>query len=276
VLRRQGGPGRDEVFSDVLARFATGQGAITTGGNFQSVREADVRLAKGEEAGWLLEVRGEGDWIRYRNNDYLTSGGNLPVDVEARMPASVVESVARAFVEDSLSPFVALKEGEVLNPWTAAYLESVGTDESGSVHRSVIASRITFIRVLRGLPVLGPGSKITVVVANDAQPVGFDVDWSEFKATGKRTPMVELSVIRGRLRDLVSAEGEELYFECGYFDPGADAEERSVFLQPACVSARRAPQSSDLGNVVLVDFVPAGSMVLVDPGWPTTDLLPGG
>jgi hypothetical protein len=269
VLERQPGPGRDHVFSALAARFATEGAPVTTASPERSSSDSDARIAVGPGGSWFLEVRGEGDWVRYRNSDYLTSFEN-PV-LEEPLSVSEVERCATAFLESSVPELVPMTQSEELRAWTTSYLRDVGTDASGELREVMLAAKIVLSRVINGVPVLGSGSKVAVIVANNCEVVGFDVDWSTFGASGRIITTVPLAQVRTRLSAIRGgAAGPEASLECGYYDPGADGSPRSVLLQTACISATVPMVSADgLQMPTLIRIAPAGRDVEFDPGWPT-------
>jgi hypothetical protein len=107
--------------------------------------------------------------------------------------------------------------------------------------RSVYASRVTFVRAVDGVSVVGPGSRVMVMLANDGTLVGFDIDWPELKRTGKKVATADIATIRQREEELKGASAaqtgvEQVRFERGYYDPGASAAVPGLLLEPACVS----------------------------------------
>lgn len=238
ILERAAAPGRAAVMAQLLSRFApTGTNAIAA--NSPIIRtDADFAMATGD--GWFLEVRGEGDWIRYRNHGYITGPKNKTISTEAKPAVSTLESLARNVVKNELAPFVQLAAGEELQAWTASYLASMSTDATGIVNREVAASRIIFTRVIDGVPVLGSGSKVSVILANDGTLVGFDVDWPALKRSVTRAATVDIGTIRKRADQALgigagAKRPEERVFECGYYDPGVQGATAGASVGPACV-----------------------------------------
>lgn len=259
LLLRVPGPGRELVLEQLLARFPSRE-SRSRGGQ-QQVRlryEADRAMARGD--GWFLEVRANGEWIRYRNSGYITGPRNFPVSMDVRPPAAVLETMARRWIEDDLSPFVKLQPGEELKGWSASYLVGVEATLGGQVRHSVYASQITLIRVIDGVPVVGPGSKVSVLVANDATLVGFDVDWPELWPSGQSTLTADIDTIRAWAEQRLEAEAgaqrvQERVFECGYYDPGAWLVDPMAPVAPACISVVDPAPGA---GILLKDVIPIG------------------
>jgi hypothetical protein len=112
---------------------------------------------------------------------------------------------------------------------------------------SVVAARVVFSREIRGVPVVGAGSKVTVTFLNDGAVESFRYDWPIYEQTSRTQQIVSSSEIVRRIQR-VAAVGTDGYvgdkvtqnprggkidhpvalnrqsqlqdLKCGYYDPG--------------------------------------------------------
>jgi hypothetical protein len=233
-LERVAGPGRDAVMARVLERFAPALDSVAV----TPVRvEASFSIATGN--GWFVEVRGNGEWIRFRNHGYITQPSYVQLPIEKRPAATAIEAQARGIIASQLAEFVQLVEDEELQGWTVSYLLSMSADSSGAVERAVAATKVVFTRVIAGVPVLGPGGKVAVTLANDSTIVGIDIDWPQLTPTGQQVATPTIAIIRARGDEMLGIDQgitrpTERGFECGYYDPGIHGG-AGARVGPACV-----------------------------------------
>lgn len=239
LLERLPGPGREVVLAQLLDLFPR-PGSVAEGepGVEKVLADADSLRAQG--SGWYLEVRGGGEWMRYWNWGYLHGSGNPLMPVESRLSPTVLEEMAQECLKHELGPFVRLGPGEELRAWTASYLVRGFKGQSGPEELFVEASRITLVRVVRGVPVVGSGSRVSMIFANDGTLVGFDLDWPELRASGRKVMTDKIATVRSRaeseLREQVGVAGpEERRPLCGYYDPGGELAKAPALLGPACI-----------------------------------------
>jgi len=147
----------------------------------------------------------------------------------------------------------------------------------------VHASTVVFGRTVDGLPVVGPGSKVAVIFANDGQPVGFDYDWAPYAETGETQRILPVDEIRRRGAeyspfDADDQEVQDLHFECGYVDFGARKRDPGSLLQGGCMrhgvkkwivdpKAHAKDQGSGHTMMATLDFFPAGEKMQTDATW---------
>ena len=270
LYERQSGRGRDARVQAVLTRFESPVGAVKTAA-IDSVQTGDDHvLVNGD--GWLLDVRGEGDWIRYWNLKYTEGPDNTPLPLSEKPSLARLESIGRKFIASALGDVVHLASNEGLQPWYTSHQISVEEDIGGKRVQRIYASKIVFTRTIDDVPVLGPGSKVVVHIAADGTPTGFDVDWSRFTALSTTQKALPLNEIRERAERLATekapaASRAEERFECGYYDTGARRANRAAPLQVACLSSYRVAEASGDGAHGLVDAVPASAAVQLDAQW---------
>ncbi len=270
--QRQLGVGRDARVAQLLDRFRGAPGAVRTD-DYDEVLTDDTHVMVTAE-GWVLDVRGEGDWVRYWNLSYAEGPENTPVSVEQRPTLVALDAIARPFIATALVGIVELGGQEQLEPWYSSHLISTVETIGGEREQLVYASKIVYTRTIDGVPVLGPGSKVVVHVAADGTPTGFDVDWSRFVGLSDQQSATPLVAIRDRATVLAAARGDsgpvvEDRFECGYYDTGARQANRAAPLQIACLSTYR---SASTGRG-FVDAIPAATTVRSDALWPEVAVL---
>jgi hypothetical protein len=268
LYERKAGVGRDARVQDLLSRFESPVDAVATGA-FDSIQTGDNHvLVSGD--GWLLDVRGDGDWVRYWNTEYATSPANTPVPLSARPSLSGLESIGREFIGAALGDLVDLAANEKLEPWYTAHQIEVTEELGGARQELVYASKIVFTRTIDGVPVLGPGSKVVVHVAADGTVTGFDVDWSRFEGLADTQTALALPDIRSRTETVAAEKASaasrvEDRFECGYYDTGARLANTAAPLQVACLSSYRVTYEG--GAAAFVDAIPASKAVQTDAKW---------
>ena len=75
---------------------------------------------------------------------------------------------------------------------------------------SVVAARVVFSREIRGVPVVGAGSKVTVTFLNDGAVESFRYDWPIYEQTSRTQQIVSSSEIVRRIQR-VAAVGTDGY-----------------------------------------------------------------
>ena len=145
-------------------------------------------------------------------------------------------------------------------------------------HAEITANIAVFGREVRGVPVIGPGSKVAVWFANNRQPVGVDVDWPVYKVSRTRQGVLSRDRLFERVRATTlpptgSDNAAVSRFECGYIDLGAT--KRGAGIQSGC-AILYSSRKSDENQFARVEFVPAGDQVLTDAKWPLARLIAEG
>lgn len=278
LLARSVGPGSASRTQDVLSMFESSKGAVLTRDIRRYEAAGDYVRAEGEN--WFVQVRGNGDWIRYRRTDYLHSEKNPHRSVRDAPAEDRLVAVARSFVEGELAAYVPLCEHEeVVHFRTVREFFSSEHRITRERVESVVSTAIVFTRKINGVDVVGSGSKVMVMLANDETVVGFDVDWSQFEDVGVMERTLDLPEIESRsyAASLVAKDGgrnQLLRFECGYYDVGSPRADPSAFLQPACISHVLMKSSYASGSSVMnsedgfIEVTPAGELPERDSAWP--------
>jgi hypothetical protein len=235
-IERLPGRGRDIVMAEVSARFAPG-GNLTVRTNAVSTEGSSIMTGEG----WIIEVRGTGESVRFLNAGYIDSPANRPCSRGEGLTEDALEAAALTVIKKELASLVKLGPGETLQGWQVSRLIDSVTDDSGVLTEKVVASRILFTRAIDGVPVLGPGNKVSVTFANDGALVGFDLDWPKLARKKGNLRITPFSFTRNEADQRQGlAWGQqgatEEVFECGYYDPGVAGLSEGNSLQPACVS----------------------------------------
>ena len=202
------------------------------------------------------------------------------------MKPEELESLGRRFIESELKDVVVVGSGEALMPLFTEYQIAGGgpaRDGAPPIEEKVMAATVIFGRTVDGVSVVGPGSKVAVMFANDSQPVGFDYDWPAYQKTGRGQRVLPLPDIRKRANDVgvtkAGALGVQVErVECGYFDGGSRRRDAAAPVQAACVfqyvqrtivdvdENRKDPASGHL-TAAFIEAIPAGDVVERDRGW---------
>jgi hypothetical protein len=269
ILRRLPAPGSDAAAAralDVLnnTRFATGAAPVRT-----TLGEA-VML---EAADWLLEVRDNGGRVRCMGRGFT----RRPVPPESQASYQDVITRGRRMLENELSPLVPLGPGEELVPVGVTYPGQIMMPRNGPQRLETVENHAHFGRLVNGIPVVGNGSKAVVMLDNDGNLLGFDVDWSVYEVTNQSQGTVSLTDINARLSSLgntslLPPDRRLEYVECGYYDAGSSL--GNTWIQPACwfdFLLLRQGRSYARWKVV----VPAGSTFFSEPSWPESVVLGG-
>ncbi|HVK54834.1 MAG TPA: hypothetical protein VM532_07365 [Burkholderiales bacterium] len=292
LLRRDPGPGMGVMTEQLVANFGQSGDPITTRGALKTERTETKTSVFGE--GWSLQVYADGTRVRYRNYEYLDGANNKPVPLASRMSQEQLEKYGREFIANKLGRYVVLGKNEALVPYFTEFQVGGGGStlpDAKPVAEEVIANTVIFARSVNGVPILGPGSKIAVIFANDGQPTGFDMDWATYQPTGKTQKVSALTEVQSRARklfpfDLSASDVKTTRFECGYFDIGARKRDVNAPIQTACLVHANKRQIVDKvafaadpnsGHTVAAYMgpIPAGATVERDMSWPQALTLLG-
>ncbi len=292
LLKVQPGPGRQRTAEILKARFRMPHEAISFAGLARTEDGPRGQTTLGP--GWSLSIDSEGSRVSYRNQAYLQGAQARPVPLAQRPGQERLEAIGRRFVVAGLRDMVKLGPNEALVPVFTQYQVSGGASTRPGARpdpEQVEASVVVFTRTIDGVHVIGPGSKVAVLVANDGKVAGFDYDWPDYEHTPRMQQVVPIAEIRNRANTLTPlrldrADTTVKRTECGYFDAGARQRDPAALLQAACqfntierrivdAAAHRADPGS--GHVLLAhsDVVPAGATVLPDRKWPLAQKILG-
>ncbi len=286
LLSRAQGPGAEMVAQELVKRFHSLPSAVHTSDRYRK-EVTPKQVAFISDEGWNLEVYGDGTSVRYRNYRYLDeSDAKLARPVGQRFSQEELEKMGLRFIAEHLDGLVAVGDDEALMPFFSEFEVTGGgsTKPGARMEKELVhASTVVFTRTVNGLPIIGGGSKIAVIFANDGQPVGFDVDWPSYQKTGQTQKLVPVDEIskRGQKYSALQVgdpDVKELHFDCGYVDFGARKRDAKAPVQAGCL--RQAERRSVIDSVVhardknsghivsaSLDYLPAGENVQPDAVW---------
>lgn len=293
LLRRAPGLGREVVAEMLLKRFSDPADSIQTSGLPAIERRKDRLDFVGK--GWIMHVDDDGTSVRYRNYGYLDNpANNKPLPLAQRMSQDTLEKLGMEFIKLRLGDLIPLAANEQLLPFFSEFqISGGGSTKPGEkpIAEEVLANTVVFSRVIGGVPVIGAGSKIAIIFANNGKPVGFDFDWARYEATGERQTTLSITEINARAAklsvvDLKSPLTKMTRFECGYFDFGARRRDPLAPLQTACamhvhkkeiVDADVYAKDPNSGHTTaaFLQAIPLGAKPAVDNKWPEARILLG-
>jgi hypothetical protein len=284
LLRRGAGAGAARVLEVMSAKLgAAGRPEVVPG--------QDRTVASWKD-GRTLVIHGDGTKVSFRDDQELRSGPQVPL---AERPAKEwLAQVGLQFIQRELADFIRLGAGEKLEPFSTRVEVGIGADVTsrGPPAEQVLTNAVVFTRTVDGVPVLGAGSKVALLINNDGKVAGFDFDWAEYQRTGQRVKVLGAARIQDRVKQLASvqvdAPGAAVQrYECGLFDAGLRHSDPRSAVQGACVvhaserrivdEAAHARNPAD-GHVVTatVDVIPIGETVEADSHWPQARMLASG
>ncbi len=268
VIRRLPGPGIERGLAVALERLA----AVARLEGSAERRDARGRTSLRSEAGWFLAVGADGDELEYRD-DRLANASVW--EQAAPMPLDELVAGVDSLRNGPLSELFPLGPEESLVPIHVAREERGLRDAQGVLLAETVAVNILeYARVVRGVPVLGNGSRLRIGLSPRGEVVLIEAAWPRLEISARGLVAVSpIEEVRGRqavLRKVlgVSAEAEQTRFECGYRDTGDDP-----ILRPGCYAAFR---SSREGSTIATDFwIPAARVPTSASDWPELELLKG-
>jgi hypothetical protein len=289
LLRVNSGQGADRRADAIMRKFQHSGEAVTTFGDAKVQTEKDKTVATWAD-GRRLVAFGDGSKVSFRNPEEI----NASAPASERMSSAQLEAIGRKFIQEQLSDFIKLGPGEKLEPFSTRVQVGGGNDVNSTERplEQVLANAIVFTRTVEGVPVLGGGSKVALLVTNYGQVAGFDFDWAAYQSTGKRVKMLGAAQINERAKAMAtvkldSSEVTVKRYECGLFDPGLRRRDAQAAVQGACViqalEKRIADPVANMRNAAdghvtnaVIDVIPAGETVEADSHWPQAMALGGG
>ncbi|MEP6635985.1 MAG: hypothetical protein ABJB97_04610, partial [Acidobacteriota bacterium] len=236
VLEPGRGPGRD-VVAEQLRKLAAAKrfGSRLTERGLKAA-PVDKRNTGFVGQSSVLKVSADGTKFRFRGDiddqraiERARSAGRM-------IEKDELEKIGRRFIGEALREFVKLGPEESLVFLGVKYLRDETLSDEGKVEEEITANVAVFGREVRGVPIIGPGSKVAVWFANDRQPVGFEVDWPVYKVLRSRQETLSRDRLFERVRATsVPVDGSRAAvarFECGYVDLGATR--RGAGIQSGC------------------------------------------
>lgn len=189
--------------------------------------------------------------------------------------------LGKRFIEQELAGLVSLNEGEALVPWETRFQRDIVMNADGDeLANEIVANHVIFSRAIDGIDVIGEGSKVEVVFANDGEPVAFSYDWPSLKPEVETQRLIrgDALVVRSAAYAVSTKPADHIgidHFECGYWDPGYDNRDRAGTLQAGglfqTVRSRMTPNGNGGFEPMrwgIADVIPAGDQVRTDSEWP--------
>ena len=246
---------------------------------------------------WWLEVSSDGTAAEYRDLAVADRAHSLGRPLSQQMSASELEQRGRAFIAAHLASQIALGPGEELVALRADYRTDGGQDlTTGAITETVVANRLVFGRTIKGVPVVGNGSKVILTFTNDGALESFHYDWPSYQAGDEQTlaaPAEVLSrlqkvmgahsgVAAATTRALVPGAGHEYpvvltpntqlqALDCGYYDPGSFGR-ATQSVQPGCTYLSVSQDGAGMRQG-FSGAVPAGISFTSDAAWMETQIL---
>jgi hypothetical protein len=284
LLRATPGPGRQAALDTLKARFASPQEKIVLGGTAQKQTRKKAIILRAP--GWILEVAGDGNRVRYRNFAYLEGAANRRVPLAERPKQDELQVKGRQFISAQLRDVIRVGQGEELVPLFTEYqIAGGGSTAAGAkpIPETVGGATVVFGRTIDGVHVIGSGSKVRILFGSDGTIGGFDYDWPEYRRTDAIQKVASVTDVRKRVRQLAGVDVETAdvkveRMECGYFDRGSDRRDPAAPLQSACavftverpivdVAAHARDSGSGHITIAKVSVIPAGETVEPDAKW---------
>jgi hypothetical protein len=292
LLIRARGKGAAPTAERLIKRFSTPLSGLSTAGEAATDELSDHLRVEGA-AGWTLFVYGDGTQVKYRNRAfYEAHRAAIPASEKPSM--ATLEERGRAFIEKHLASEIQLGKGESLEVLKTAY-EMQGhrsTEPGAEAVEAMTSSIVVFTRVVNGIDVVGPGSKVSMLFTSDGQVFGFEYDWAAYEPANRSQKVLDIEQLQERARSLdegrtaASATVRVKRWECGYFDAGARKRDPNALVQAACVAHKevdavadvarhRANPADGLVSSATVDVIPAGVALEDDARWPEARKLRG-
>lgn len=290
VLHRAGAADQDQVSSALIEKLRPGSA-------YQSTKVGTKLRLTGKE--WFLEVTGDGSGAEFQDQEVEGRAHALGKQLSEKMSAVELEQKGRAFIASELASRIVLGAGEELVAIRADYRTEGGQDmATGEMSQAVVANRIVFGRILRGVPVVGNGSKVILTFINDGSLESLRYDWPKYQVTTGQN-LVGVSDILVRVQKSLAARtgvdaptlgvtvpsserdaypvnltpNTELQaMECGYFDSGSFAGHPTRSVQPGC-TYRAVSHDSNGMRAGYAGAVPAGARFERDAAWPESTIL---
>jgi hypothetical protein len=286
LLQRTVAAGSSAVSASLTAKLCAARCAAT------STKSSENALRVSGDH-WLLEVRSDGSSAEFQDLEVAGRAHSLAKPPSQKTSAPALEQAGRAFIASKLASVIVLGPEEELVPVRTDYRTEGGQDVlTGAVASTVVANRIVFGRTLRGVPVVGGGSRVVVTFANDGSVESFQYDWPTYQTSDARAILSTGQILR-RVQEVIAArtgapapafqavvpaDTAASYsvaltsdttlqkLECGYYDPGVAARVAGVPVQPGCVYHAVA-QGQNGARQGYGGAVPAGAQIEPDAKW---------
>lgn len=293
LLKLVPGQGNAAILDKTIEHFSMNRdsvGAIETDGlrpdsintDNNSFIEYGIESCIASNNGVVLIVSGDGTKVQYMNEmgfeDIKKRNGKFKRNT-GKISKNRLEALGRTFIENSLSEFIKIDENEEIVPFNVIY--EIDTEYNANTEEkteSVTGNIVIFSRKVNGHHVIGKGSKISIMFANDETPVAFRYDWPDYQAADMEQKIISkenlierkgsLSIMKESATDI-----DLVRFECGYYDPGAMRRDDESIIQAACAAFYHGKKEETTSAVM--DIIPIGESdeVISDPYWAASQKL---
>jgi hypothetical protein len=252
-MTRKAGPGNAAIADTVLPLL---QAQLQLVGQPKRAAEAGkVDRVRFEGEGWSLDVRDDGNTVRFRREAIAVGAlDQKPDDIK-------IEAEARGLAQELVASLSARGEGEelVFLGTKFSYSGSHQTDAASPDPEQVDGWAAAFGRNLNGEIVIGGGSMVVIEYDGAGVVRAVDIDWPEYESANIELSALGTREIKARAENL-GAKAEpggsrrEHKFECGYFDPGGRKRVQQKLVQPACFYSLLSTDAagSEYGVIVAV------------------------
>lgn len=255
----------------VLARKAEGEpgekltsllGTLSAKYSGEVKREKRDDRIRASSGSWRLDVVGDGTAAEFFDQAVAARAHESGVDTSHAMSIQALETVGRAFIDRNLAKVIVLRDGERLVRAGTSFRTESGVATDGShAYSAVVAARIIFSREIRGVPVVGAGSKITITFLNDGAIESFRYDWPVYEPTRRIQQITSSQEILRRVQRVAAVRtnryvggevdqslkggaighpvqlDEQVQLQdlkCGYYDPGLLNRDSRFPVQAGC------------------------------------------
>lgn len=280
LLKIKEGRGRSIVTQELLDYFSDPAGAISTNVNQKTVVDTETDYTSIAGDGWSMFVYDDGTKAEYRNEVYIEKNKNK-MKAFGKIADQRLEVIGKQFIHKHLNRHIKLKNNEKLVPFHTFYdIDGMATAGENDYQEVVVGNTVVFSRTVDGIDVVGPGSKISIMFANDETPVAFRFDWPEYETTDLYQTVVEYEVLKERMSAYsqmrMNAKDVQIArMECGYLTSAIESRDSEAYIQAACYVFYQGNiySGGEYQPVALVDIIPAGEIVEVDFSWPESERI---
>lgn len=276
LLKRKSGPGRDFAAKAIIGQLNK---IKVISNEVKQIVNKSHRTRYVGKSGWRIDIFEDGSRVRFSAEDYLDSSANPRFPEEERFSKEKLDELGRRFIKTNLSSVITLQANETIEPISTSYQVDTWSAIDGRYEEkkpAIVANSIKYGRRIGGIDVIGPGSRVEIIFANDETPVGFIYDWPTYELTKKTQDIIGVNEIGERTSALSTmrfqAEDVDIErFECGYWDAGARHQSRNAFIQAGCAVVYVGFKSYELldrEKSAVIDAIPIGRVVEEDESWP--------
>ena len=200
---------------------------------------------------------------------------------------STIRAEAENFINGFILPLIPLgPDEEIVFLGTEAYGYTFLDPLSGRQWDEEIAAIAVFGRRVGSVPVVGPGSRVSIWLAGNLEVVAIDVDWPRLTGNGNFVYVMDRDDVWLRAEKLTGISSADLennlrlsrangirMMECGYVDLGV-ALRQGAPIQPGCLIYHDGV-SPDGQPIHATYEIPIGDKVEEDCSWPAVSAVSG-